>query len=409
MIMSFYSFRSCSYIARMSPPAITFASRRSRITSLRHVCGNKKFFPDVLMFSPRTFHLSAQLPQTTTLAPPHVSGLARKGSGKTSARGKSLLTELERPTIFDNEGKGEEKLVCSANLDVQKISGAENLPKTMRVLPNRKLHRNAGIGRKGMISCLKPSQHMRKLEEHLSSCRNSETFFHALPTSPAVERKSNEAKYSSFNELEDQQSVLRETFDYAFKNHRVRLRKDPDVYRRECAAYCRDHSQMKRRRPTAQEVRPYTEVTLASVEALRALAHLNPKTSSMHTVVQQGLLLQQSVMNNQLMLSNQRVLVRCLRCFHVYPARPRTLWGTQPSSDDGVHTQHSWYSYQLELEKARKTRQLRRCPRLRKQLYSIGHQRTDFEDNPTCCPFCGSPKAQWAMEYVHNRTHARSA
>ncbi|CCW69145.1 unnamed protein product [Phytomonas sp. Hart1] len=352
---------------------------------------------------------STQLPQMSPIIPPHSNGLLKKKSGKAPLLRKSLLTELESPTLSCNEGKKERSLVHSENRNVQSISNKNSSQKTTRALPNEQLHRKVCISEDPMEVFLKPSQHARKFEKHLLSCPNSTTSFPAFLSSSVIRRSSQETQDTSLNEFEAQQAVLRESFDYAFKHHRVRLRKDPGVYRRECAAYCRAHPQRPHRRVRAQEVSPYTEVTLAPVTALRALAHLNPKTSSMYAVVQQGVLLQQDVMRSQLILSDQRTLVRCLRCFHVFPARPQTLWGTQPSCDDGVHTQHSWQSYHLELEKVRKAKQLRRCPHLRKKICSVGRQRADFEDNPTCCPFCGSSKAQWAMEYVHNRTHARTA
>ncbi|RNC30718.1 hypothetical protein TcCL_Unassigned06763, partial [Trypanosoma cruzi] len=111
-----------------------------------------------------------------------------------------------------------------------------------------------------------------------------------------------------------------------------------------------------------------------------------------------SILLQQSITRNRIVQSGEKHFFRCLRCFHVYSARPRTLLSDEVG--------HSWMQYEAERKKVSVAKELAHCPQLRKRKYSVGKQRKALMEDPHCCPSCGSPKAQWFMEYVHYRTHA---
>nr|CAJ2470913.1 unnamed protein product [Leishmania braziliensis] len=192
-------------------------------------------------------------------------------------------------------------------------------------------------------------------------------------------------------ELQRQQQALRDAFTHARQHHNVRLAKDPGVYRAECRAFRQAH---QGRSPTQQEVSRIVAVPLAPVAALKTLAHVNGKRSSLHATTEAAVMLHNAVVKNELVKSNTPQLVRCLRCFHVYAARPRTLWGGE--------VEQSFTEY----EKAQKAQQHQRTAP-GKRARSVGRRRRAYEDDPICCPKCRSPRAQWMMEYVHHHTHER--
>ncbi|KAG5507631.1 hypothetical protein JKF63_06580 [Porcisia hertigi] len=192
-------------------------------------------------------------------------------------------------------------------------------------------------------------------------------------------------------ELVDHQRALRDSFTHARRHHNVRITKDPSVYRAECRAFQQAH---RGRSPTPQEVSRLVAVPLAPVAALKTLAHTDNKRSSLHAATEAAVVLHNAVVKNELVKSNSPLLVRCLGCFHVYTARPRTLWGDEVQQSG------------IEYEKAQKAQRLQR-PAPGKRPTSVGRRRRAHEGNPTCCPECGSPRAQWMMEYVHHHTHER--
>lgn len=197
-------------------------------------------------------------------------------------------------------------------------------------------------------------------------------------------------------QLAQQQSALRAAFSHARQHHNVRLRKDPKLFQEECRVFRTTHGG---RNPSTTEVSPYAAVPLAPIAALKTLAHTDRQASLLYAATQEALLLNQAVMKNELVKSNELQLVRCLRCFHVYSARPRTIWASD--------VQQSWLEYAKEKEKAQATHQLHRNPHLRKSISSVGRRQRRHQSNPVCCPKCQSPKAQWVMEYIHHRTHGK--
>ncbi|CBZ25603.1 conserved hypothetical protein [Leishmania mexicana MHOM/GT/2001/U1103] len=192
-------------------------------------------------------------------------------------------------------------------------------------------------------------------------------------------------------QLERQQQALRDAFTHARQYHNVRLAKDPGVYRAECRAFRQAH---RGRSPTQQEVSRTVAVPLAPVAALKTLAHTDARRSSLHAAAEAAVMLHNTVVKNELVKSSTPQLVRCLRCFHVYTARPRTLWGGEVEQSG------------IEYERAQKAQRLQR-PAPGKRARSVGRRRRVHEEDPTCCPKCSSPRAQWMMEYVHHHTHER--
>lgn len=197
-------------------------------------------------------------------------------------------------------------------------------------------------------------------------------------------------------ELAEQQRALRNAFTHARQHHNVKLRKDPRVYRAECKAFRQAH---QGRPPTAHEVSRTVAVPLAPVGVLNTLAHADPKRSLLRSAVQEAVLLHNAVAKNELVKSNMPQLVRCLRCFHVYTAQPRTLWGGE--------VEQSGIEYEKVQARAAADALLQRKPWLRKRVGSVGRRQRAAEANPTCCPQCRSPRAQWLMEYVHHHTHEK--
>ncbi|KAL7705700.1 hypothetical protein N2W54_003067 [Lotmaria passim] len=197
-------------------------------------------------------------------------------------------------------------------------------------------------------------------------------------------------------QLQDQQRSLRDAFTHARQQHNVMLKKDPRVYRAECRAFRQSH---QGRSPTRQEVSPTVAVPLAPVSALKTLAHTDRARSSLHSATEDAILLHNAVVKNELVKSNTPQLVRCLRCFHVYAARPRTLWGGE--------VEQSGIEYEKVQARLAADQQLQRQPWLRKHIASVGRRQRAQKEDPTCCPQCGSPRAQWMMEYVHHHTHEK--
>lgn len=165
------------------------------------------------------------------------------------------------------------------------------------------------------------------------------------------------------------------------------------MYRAECRAFRQAHNG---RAPTPQEVPRTVAVPLAPVAALKTLAHTQRSTSSLHAVTAAAVQLHNAVAKNELVKSNAPQLVRCLRCFHVYTARPRTLWGGEVGQSG------------IEHEKAQAAQRRQQPLRPGQRRQSVGQRRRAEADNPACCPECQSPRAQWMMEYVHHHTHERT-
>jgi hypothetical protein len=107
--------------------------------------------------------------------------------------------------------------------------------------------------------------------------------------------------------------------------------------------------------------------------------------------------LQLAAARNALAQSDEPQLFRCLKCFHVFKAVPQTI--LRPKVQQ----------LQLEVEEVQRNRQnanvISRNPRLRKRLNSVGRRRAEQAANPKGCPSCNSTRVQWAMEYIHHRTH----
>ncbi|KAH8611306.1 hypothetical protein ERJ75_000936400 [Trypanosoma vivax] len=196
----------------------------------------------------------------------------------------------------------------------------------------------------------------------------------------------------SVSNLEFQHRSLREVFEDAGRQC-IRLRKDRQWLQEEQRVFQKSHG----RAPTGGEVTPFVDVALAPVAALKLLKHL-PSHSSTRELVEHSLLLQQSVRQNKLVQSNDQTMFRCLRCFHIYVARPRALLRDK--------VEHSWLEYDALRTRATLERKIARCPSLRKKITSVGRRRSAEVESPRCCPLCRSVKAQWVMEYVHHRTHS---
>lgn len=196
----------------------------------------------------------------------------------------------------------------------------------------------------------------------------------------------------SLDLLEAQQAALRTMFNDP-KRRCIRMRKDLTCLREERRVFRLSHG----RAPSSKEVSPFVDVDLSPVAALKLTKHLSPH-SSIRDVVVRGILLQRNITRSKLVQSGEKTLFRCLSCFHVYAACPRTLLRDEVA--------YSWMQYEAERATVDRARELARRPQLRKQKYSVGRQQSAFAENPKCCPSCGSARAEWLMEYVHHRTHA---
>ncbi|KPI89963.1 hypothetical protein ABL78_0931 [Leptomonas seymouri] len=216
------------------------------------------------------------------------------------------------------------------------------------------------------------------------------------PTHSAADVTATSVPAAASLQLQEHQRALRDAFTHARQYHNVKLKKDPRVYRAECKAFRQAH---QGRSPTAQEVSPTVAVPLAPVSALMTLAHTDSKRSHLHHTAEDAILLHNAVAKNELVKSSAPQLVRCLRCFHVYTARPRTLWGGE--------VEQSGIEYEKLQAQLAMDRQLQRRPWLRKRVASVGRRQRAQQDDPRCCPLCGSARAQWMMEYVHHHTHEK--
>lgn len=102
---------------------------------------------------------------------------------------------------------------------------------------------------------------------------------------------------------------------------------------------------------------------------------------------------------NALVQSDEPQHFRCLRCFHIFVGRPSTLFA------DSVQ------QTRVEVAKLEQDRRdalrIAKRPSLRKAVYSVARQQQRRQDDPSCCPKCTSKKVQWAMEYVHQKTHSQ--
>nr|CCC94347.1 conserved hypothetical protein [Trypanosoma congolense IL3000] len=251
---------------------------------------------------------------------------------------------------------------------------------------------------------LVPTPHAKRLKKAVVSVRHSLNFAPKNlcgtadepsqdPATDAHCGATNESHQpSSLQMLNSQQTALRNMFNDA-ERHCIRMRKDLKWLKKENRDFTRSHG----RPPTYKEVPPHVDVALAPVAALKLTKCLSPHSCS-RQLVEHSLLLHQDVVRNKLVQSNQKTLFRCLRCFHVYTARPRTLLRGGAGQ--------SWLEFEEEVERKERLKQLSRSPQLRKKKYSIGRRCAAAADDPQCCPMCESPRAQWAMEYVHYRTHA---
>ncbi|KEG13305.1 hypothetical protein DQ04_01091120 [Trypanosoma grayi] len=238
-----------------------------------------------------------------------------------------------------------------------------------------------------------PSRHARKLERAAMSVNPSAQQSSSARRASADEDGVNSSqRVMSLDALVAQQTALREMFNEA-ERRCIRLRKDMACLQEERRAFHLSHN----RAPSDKEVSPFVDVALAPTAALKLVKHLSPRSSA-REAVEHSIRLQQSVAKSKLVQSGEQTLFRCLRCFSVYAARPRTLLRDEVA--------HSWLQYEVEKKKVTEARELAQRPHLRKRKYSLGRQREARARDPRCCPMCGSPKAQWLMEYVHHRTHA---
>ncbi|RNF25951.1 uncharacterized protein Tco025E_01797 [Trypanosoma conorhini] len=297
--------------------------------------------------------------------------LRREGSPRRVLRRGSLLAELERTP---DDGRG----VASAN-GVADAAAVTSSPASSS--PSSVPHSD---------NYLVPSPCAKKL------ARASMALDALAQHTSVVSARSGEANagppFPSLDTLKAQQTALRTMFAGA-KRRCIRMRKDRGWLREERRVFQKSHGHA----PSDKEVSPFVDVELSPVAALKLAKHLSPHSSAREAVVQ-SILLQQNATRSRLVESGEKTLFRCLRCFHVYSARPRTLLRDEVG--------HSWMQYEAERQKVSMARELARCPQLRKRKYSVGQQRKALADDPRCCPSCGSPKAQWFMEYVHHSTHA---
>ncbi|KAF8292467.1 hypothetical protein TcYC6_0116140 [Trypanosoma cruzi] len=237
---------------------------------------------------------------------------------------------------------------------------------------------------------LVPSPFAKKLEETLMAVDLSPGHISSVSVHSREVRDG--SQLPSLDTLKAQERALRTMFADA-KCRCIRMQKDREWLREERRAFQLSHG----RPPSNQEVSPFVDIELSPVAALK-LSKCLSRHSSARDVVVRSILLQQSITRNRIVQSGEKTLFRCLRCFHVYSARPRTLLRDEVG--------HSWMQYEAERKKVSVAKELAHCPQLRKRKYSVGKQRKALMEDPHCCPSCGSPKAQWFMEYVHYRTHA---
>ncbi|RHW69247.1 hypothetical protein DPX39_100137800 [Trypanosoma brucei equiperdum] len=339
-------------------------------------------------------HLSSSLlqksltPGAARLLPQNLIPQRRPAPGRMTYRGP-LLAELDRvrdtcTTEATSSGVVEESMVSNGAFDAV---------------------RPAALGSTSSVAdeYLVPTPRATKLKKAAMAASRTPTF--VLPNSRSATdgeggaRQANDERDGtnsspqlfSIESYETQQRALRNIFNEAGR-HCVRLRKDSKWLLEERRAFRQSHQ----RAPTTKEVSPHVDVALAPVGALKLSKYLSPCSAS-REVVEHSLLLHRTVTKSKLVQSSEKTLFRCLRCFHVYAARPRTLLRGEVAQ--------SWLEYEAEAEKEERARQLARRPHLRKKKYSIGRQRASLANDPRCCPLCRSTKAQWMMEYVHHHTH----
>lgn len=273
----------------------------------------------------------------------------------------------------------------------------------------------------------------------------------------AGERKRNalspsSSGYSAQEQLSSQNAMLRRWFSDAHTGiNVVRMKKKRNLYLSECKQFRKAHNG---RQPTAKEVSPYVNLELAPIAALKTWRHLSKggdeSLTSAHnlhrlppsscnripTVVpdglQDGLLLQQHARQHELARVQGKTWFRCLRCFHAFFSNPHRLL-TSPSggreADAGSGSQRgrpavvqlSWVQQEQEKEKqlwqscayipkgiesGNQALTYSMFPKSKKRRLLERRKNQEKEKNePRVCPHCGSPKVQWALDYIHHRTH----
>ncbi|KAH9589306.1 hypothetical protein LSM04_006214 [Trypanosoma melophagium] len=285
----------------------------------------------------------------------------------------ALLLELDKPSQDDIKSKmrkqgGNKEEAEHKNKNKTELTSTYHVSSSDAALPSSS--RGTTSSHYGVNETyLVPSHYANKLEK--AALHVDKLTQHSFSHTNTLSSNATVRQRKSMETMQIQDSILRNMFNDA--NRRcVQLRKDPASLQEERRAFRLSHD----RRPSKTEVSPTVQIPLAPVAALKLAKYFSPHASSLEAV-QHALRLQQHVATNALRRSGEKTLFRCLRCFHVYAARPSTLLrdSTEESS----------------VQRGRK------C--------SVGKRRDAFLRNPNCCPLCGSKKAQWMMEYVHYRTH----
>lgn len=267
-------------------------------------------------------------------------------------------------------------------------------------------------------------------------------------TSSDMQRKSSFVLPTAADQLAAQHGCLRKWFSDAHNGlNVVYMKKKKELYLSECKEFAKAHNN---KWPTEKEVSHNVAVELAPVAALKTWGymaqkrnartnkgHLNGNSSSpghytVTAALQDALLLQQHVRQHQIIQSQGKTWFRCLRCFHIFNAIPHRLL-TSPRGNrncvgkeraNGLHSpivELSWVA-----KKTAEEASMLHCGTSapsstnfqNTSLRSLGvakskqsrnaqkRKRKEKEKNePHACPYCGSVKIQWMLEYVHHRTH----
>ncbi|CUI15208.1 Hypothetical protein, putative [Bodo saltans] len=204
--------------------------------------------------------------------------------------------------------------------------------------------------------------------------------------------------------LDEQQAARRELF--ATSTPTFRLRKSRELYTAEVQRKLRN-DEVKNFGNESEEASASSPVPSKYVDVpLLPPAYLRQRAAKHSTGYvpddgdEDAERLHLAAARNILAQSDEPQLFRCLRCFHVFKAVPQTILRTKVEQ------------MQLEVAEMERNRKdaerISRNPRLRKTLHSVGRRRAANAENLKGCPSCQSNRVQWALEYVHHRTHHKT-
>lgn len=256
------------------------------------------------------------------------------------------------------------------------------------------------------------------------------------PSMPQVASSS-----SGISDLLKQQETLREWFNDSHNGYNtIRMKKGKRLYKEECKQLRETEGEMAFHVREGQSNR-YVNVELPPVVALRTLAALRRPTSGKKTTkeavpteserkkenqklpqphplhgtvpsrnsIQEAILIQQHIRHHQLLQSDEKMLWRCLRCFHVFEAKPIGLltYGRGNATGKAKGSRTVELSF-LEKKKALDHQQ-QALRAMKKSMLQQERRRNKQKvtEEAECCPHCRSTKVQWMMEYSHYRTHLK--